>query len=125
MTDAVPLRPNVLEIDLDAAVHNVRAVRRLIGPDRTLFAVVKADAYGFGAARLGAVFARHGADYLAVADLDEGVRLRRHAEALEPDVHLDEDLARSIRRFGAGACPLEIHHGRDQPMRQGDGGRRG
>ena len=27
----VPLRPNTLEIDLDAAAHNVRAVRRLIG----------------------------------------------------------------------------------------------
>ena len=78
MTDAPPLRPNVLEIDLDAAAHNVRAVRQLVGPARALFAVVKADAYGFGAARMGAVFARHGADYLAVADLDEGVRLRRH-----------------------------------------------
>jgi alanine racemase len=77
MTAAVPLRPNAFEIDLDAAVHNIRAVRGLIGPQRTLFAVVKADAYGFGAAELGAVFARHGADSLAVADLAEGVRLRQ------------------------------------------------
>lgn len=72
-----PLRPTTMEIDLDAAVHNVRAVRSLVGPARKIFAVVKADGYGFGAAEVGAVFARNGADYLAVADLAEGVRLRR------------------------------------------------
>jgi alanine racemase len=73
----LPLRPNTLTIDLDAAAHNVRAVRGLVGPERKLFAVVKADGYGYGAAEMGAVFLRHGADYLAVADLSEGVRLRR------------------------------------------------
>jgi alanine racemase len=72
----IPLRPTTLEIDLDAAADNLRAVRRLVGPARKLFAVVKADGYGFGAAEMGAVFARNGADYLAVADLSEGVRLR-------------------------------------------------
>ena len=72
-----PLRPSTLEIDLDAAADNLRAVRRLVGPERKLFAVIKADAYGYGAAEMGAVFMRHGADYLAVADLAEGVRLRR------------------------------------------------
>jgi alanine racemase len=71
------LRPTTLEIDLDAAVHNIRAVRRLVGAERKLFAVIKADGYGYGAAEMGAVFARNGADYLAVADLGEGVRLRR------------------------------------------------
>ncbi|MEX2228919.1 MAG: alanine racemase [Dehalococcoidia bacterium] len=71
-----PLRPNAFEVDLDAAAGNARAVRALVGPDRTLFAVVKADGYGYGAAEMGAVFLRHGADWLAVADLGEGVRLR-------------------------------------------------
>jgi alanine racemase len=72
-----PLRPTTLEVDLDAAADNLRAVRRLVGPERKLFAVIKADGYGFGAAEMGAIFARAGADYLAVADLSEGVRLRR------------------------------------------------
>src|SRR5262245_42031714 len=70
-------RPTVLEIDLDAAAANVRAVRHLVGPDRKIFAVVKADGYGHGAAELGAVFVAHGADALAVADLGEGIRLRQ------------------------------------------------
>jgi alanine racemase len=73
----IPLRPSAFEIDLDAAADNLRAVRGLVGPERKLFAVVKADAYGFGAAEMGAVFERNGADALGVADLAEGVRLRR------------------------------------------------
>ncbi len=70
-------RPTSLEIDLDAAASNMRAVRRLVGPQRKIFAVVKAGGYGFGAAEMGAVFVANGADALGVADLGEGIRLRR------------------------------------------------
>ena len=73
---AAPLRPTTLEVDLDAAAENVRAVRRLVGAGRRLFAVVKADGYGFGASEMGALFLRHGADALAVAALAAGGRLR-------------------------------------------------
>ena len=72
-----PPRPTTLEIDLDAAASNIRAVRRLVGPQRKIFAVVKADGYGHGAAEMGAVFVANGADALGVADLGEGIRLRR------------------------------------------------
>jgi alanine racemase len=72
-----PPRPTALEIDLDAAAANMGAVRLLVGPERKIFAVVKADGYGHGAAELGAAFMAHGADALAVADLAEGIRLRR------------------------------------------------
>jgi len=78
MTDTSrPPRPTVLEIDLDAAAGNVRAVRQLVGPERKIFAVIKADGYGHGAAEMGRVFVANGADALGVADLSEGVRLRR------------------------------------------------
>jgi len=70
-------RPTTLEIDLGAAAANVRAVRRLVGPARKIFAVVKADGYGHGAAEMGAAFVENGADALGVADLGEGLRLRR------------------------------------------------
>jgi len=72
-----PPRPTTLEIDLDAAASNIRAVRRLVGPERKIFAVVKADGYGHGAAEMGVIFVEHGADALGVADLSEGIRLRR------------------------------------------------
>lgn len=73
---SAPLRPNALQVDLGAAAHNARAVRGLIGPERRLFAVVKADGYGYGAAEMGAAFLRNGADCLGVADVTEGIRLR-------------------------------------------------
>src|SRR5258705_11482968 len=72
-----PARPTLLEVDVDAAAHNVRAVRQLVGPERKIFAVIKAGGYGFGAAEMGAVFARNGADWLGVADLAEGIRPRQ------------------------------------------------
>ena len=70
-------RPTTLEIDLDAAASNLRAVRRLVGAERKIFAVIKADGYGHGAAEMAAAFIEHGADALGVADLGEGIRLRR------------------------------------------------
>jgi alanine racemase len=70
------LRPSWLEVDLDAVRENLKAVRRLVGASRRIFAVVKADGYGFGAAETGRAFLDAGADALAVADLAEGVRLR-------------------------------------------------
>jgi len=73
----LPPRPTTVEIDLDAAATNVRAVRRMVGPQRKIYAVVKADGYGHGAAEMGAVFLQSGADALGVADLGEGLRLRR------------------------------------------------
>jgi len=124
----VPLRPTVLEIDVDAAAHNVRAVRQLVGPERRVFAVVKADGYGFGAAEMGAVFARNGADWLAVADLSEGIRMRRRgittpilvypnslpeaaadalAHGLVPTL-VDLDAARAYSQAAAGPCEVFV-----------------
>ncbi len=65
----LPARPTLLEVDLDAAAHNIRAVRELVGAERKVFAVIKAGGYGFGAAEMGAVFARNGADWLGVERL--------------------------------------------------------
>ena len=42
-------RPTWLEIDLAALRNNVRLLRNHVGKERTLFAVVKANAYGHGA----------------------------------------------------------------------------
>src|SRR5262245_5984190 len=71
------LRPSWLEIDVDAPAENLRAVRRLVGPDRKIFAVLKADGYGFGAREMARIFAAHGADALAFADLADAVWIRQ------------------------------------------------
>jgi alanine racemase len=103
-----PLRPTTLEIDLDAAAENLRAVRRLVGPERKLFAVIKADGYGFGAAEMGAVFARAGADYLAVADLSEGVRLRRRGITTPILVYPNSLPAAAADALGHGLVPTLV-----------------
>ena len=72
-----PPRPTTFEIDLDAAASNVRVVRQMVGPRRKIYAVIKADGYGHGAAEMGEAFLAAGADALGVADLGEGIRLRR------------------------------------------------
>jgi len=62
-----------VELDIDCAAigHNVALIRRSIGPERRLCAIVKADAYGLGAEVLGPRIERAGADMLAVFSLDE------------------------------------------------------
>jgi alanine racemase len=72
-----PTAHSWLEIDLGAIRHNVRALKRLLGPGRHLWAVVKANAYGHGAAPVGRAAVAAGADGLAVACLTEAAELRR------------------------------------------------
>lgn len=73
---AAPDRPTWLEIDLAAVGANVEALRRLVGPEVALMAVLKADAYGHGAVRIARTVLHHGAAALAVATLGEAKILR-------------------------------------------------
>ena len=67
-------RPTVARIDLDALAHNVAAVRRLIGR-RTLCGVVKADAYGHGAAGAARAMGLAGVDVVGVALTEEAAKV--------------------------------------------------
>lgn len=64
------------EISLDAVLYNFDAVAGLLPPEVKKMAVVKANAYGHGAARV-ALALQERADYFAVACLQEGAELRR------------------------------------------------
>lgn len=64
------------EIDLDAAAHNMREIRRVTSPDAKIIATVKANGYGNGVYEMSKTFLGNGADMLAVAALDEGKELR-------------------------------------------------
>ena len=103
-----PLRPTTLEIDLDAVAENLRAVRGLVGLERKIFAVVKADGYGYGAAEMGAVFARNGADYLAVADVTEGIRLRQRGIATPILVYPNSLPSAAAETLGHGLVPTLV-----------------
>jgi len=86
------VRPTYAEIDLGAIGHNVNAFKELIGPSE-LCVVVKADAYGHGDAPVAEAAIEAGAGWLAVALLEEGIRLRE-AEIEAPILLLSEPDAR-------------------------------
>lgn len=69
------MRPSWVEVDLDAIAHNAAAIAAEVAP-ATLCAVVKADAYGHGDVPVAEAAIRGGASSLAVALVEEGVRLR-------------------------------------------------
>jgi alanine racemase len=65
-----------IEIDLNAAAFNVRSLRAVMGPDVELIAVVKANAYGAGAAILAPALEAAGVDRFAVVWAHEALALR-------------------------------------------------
>jgi alanine racemase len=69
-------RPVWAEISLGALSHNLRLVRKRIGPTRKILAVVKADAYGHGGPAVAKALARAGADWFGVTCSAEGAELR-------------------------------------------------
>ena len=70
------LTPSRVEIDAAALAGNVRRLKAHIGHQVGLMAVVKAKAYGHGAATVSRIALRNGADCLAVANMAEAIELR-------------------------------------------------
>ena len=70
-------RPTWAEIDLDALASNFHAVRARVGAGVKVMGVVKADAYGHGAAECARRLEAEGADWFGVATPEEGFALRR------------------------------------------------
>jgi|UniRef100_UPI0040488830 Alr-MurF fusion protein len=66
-----------LEINLNALTHNFNFYKRQLAPSTRVMVMVKAFAYGGGAAEIANHLQTLGADYLAVAYTDEGVSLRK------------------------------------------------
>jgi alanine racemase len=69
-------RPTWVEVDLDALATNFQIVKKRVGPDLNVMAVVKANAYGHGAAECARRLEAEGADWFGVALPEEGIELR-------------------------------------------------
>ena len=67
----------VMEINLDALVHNLNVFKNLILPGTKIMAMVKASSYGSGSHEIANLLQYHHVDYLGVAYADEGVELRK------------------------------------------------
>lgn len=78
------IRPAWVEINREKAIHNFLEVRRAVGPNVKICAVVKADSYGMGAIELSKMYLENGVDMLAVAVISEAFELRE--EIKEKDI---------------------------------------
>jgi alanine racemase len=65
-----------IEVDHAALAGNLAALRHLAGDEKSVIAVVKANAYGHGAIEVSRTLLGLGAERLAVATLREGLELR-------------------------------------------------
>lgn len=71
------IRPAWAEIDLDSLAHNIRQIRKFVGPEVRIMGVVKCDAYGTGTAGIIDTLLEEGIYMLGVAVLDEALALRQ------------------------------------------------
>ncbi|MDO4816301.1 MAG: alanine racemase [Bacillota bacterium] len=65
------------EVSLNNIEHNYRTIRAHIPENTKFLGIVKADAYGHGAVEVAKRLEKCGADYLAIACLDEAIELRK------------------------------------------------
>lgn len=77
--------PGLLTVDLDAVVRNFRLLRKTAAPSEC-GAVVKADAYGLGLDAIAPALYAAGCEHYFVANLREGLQLRRHVG--EADIYV-------------------------------------
>lgn len=100
----------VLEVNLNAITHNLKAYQQMLNPGVKLMAMVKAFSYGSGSFEIANLLQFHKIDYLAVAYADEGVELRRagislpmmvmNAEEATFDMLVQHNLEPELYSFG-------------------------
>ncbi|HXN20877.1 MAG TPA: alanine racemase [Candidatus Binatus sp.] len=69
-------RPVWAEISLKAILHNLRVIRRQVGANRKVLAVVKSNAYGLGAVPISKALQKAGSEWFGVTCANEGLELR-------------------------------------------------
>ncbi|MFC6266779.1 bifunctional UDP-N-acetylmuramoyl-tripeptide:D-alanyl-D-alanine ligase/alanine racemase [Frigoriflavimonas asaccharolytica] len=74
---ALQKHDTVLEVNLNAILHNINIHKSLLKPTTKMMAMVKAYTYGLGNYEIAEILQHHHIDYLGVAYADEGVELRK------------------------------------------------
>jgi alanine racemase len=104
------IHQTVLEINLNAIIHNLNTYQQQLHTGVKLMAMVKAFSYGSGSFEIANLLQYHKVDYLAVAYADEGVELRKagislpimvmNAEEITYDVLVQYNLEPELFSFG-------------------------
>lgn len=121
----------LLEVNLDAIIHNYNYFKSHLPASTGMIAMVKASGYGAGSYEIAKTLQDAGAAYLAVAVLDEGIALRRRGitmpimvmnprvadyremfgNSLQPEIYtLDmlRDVIAQAERYGVTDYPIHI-----------------
>jgi len=69
-------RPTWAEVNLGNLAYNFRQIKKIVGTGVKILVTVKADAYGHGLIPVAERLASCRADWLGVASIDEGIKLR-------------------------------------------------
>ncbi len=72
----IGFRPTWAEVNLSNLGHNFSQIKKIVLPATRIMATVKADAYGHGLIPVTKKLISCGVDYLGVASIDEGIKLR-------------------------------------------------
>ncbi|MDD4981022.1 MAG: alanine racemase [Candidatus Omnitrophica bacterium] len=123
-------RPTWAEVNLGNLAYNFNQVKKMLARKVKVMVCVKADAYGHGLVPVSKRLSYCGADYLGVASIDEGIKLRQAGVnlpvlilglILKKDIQpifkykltptlCDEELARALNnRAKAYGEPVNVH----------------
>lgn len=126
----IGFRPTWAEINLKNLEHNFKEVKSRLGQEIKILVTVKADAYGHGLIPVSKRLVANGADFLGVASIDEGIKLRNAGIKipililgliLKKDIQplfrydliptvCDEEFALALnRKAGARNKPIRLH----------------
>jgi alanine racemase len=75
--NAIGYRSTWAEVNLNHLEHNFKEVESILNPKTKILVTVKADAYGHGLIPVAKRLVACGVDYLGVASIDEGIKLRK------------------------------------------------
>jgi alanine racemase len=105
-------RPTWAEVNLDNLTHNFQQIKNLLSPKVKIMVCVKADAYGHGLIPVSKRLVSWGVDYLGVASIDEGIKLRQgriNAPVLILGLILKKDIDPVFRyRLTTTVCDEEL-----------------
>lgn len=123
-------RPTFAVIDLDALATNMQTLRAHVRPEAKITGVVKANGYGHGSVPVSETILANGADFVAVATVDEGAHLRKAgitapiimlgpmgAAEMDRAVGMDMQIVMSDVPFAKGLARIARMHQRKGPLK--------
>lgn len=90
------------EINLDHLAHNVAEIRKRVGPEVKIAAVVKANGYGHGSLEISGALLDSGVDMIAVSSSNEAIEIRKEYKKAQTMVlgYIPEENTEEAIRYG-------------------------